>query len=87
MPSPFPGMNPWLENPALWRDVHHSLISALRDELAARLRPHYFVAVEMHTYISLAPDVPATSRYPDVMVIKRGGPAVVTATPAEETHS
>ncbi len=84
MPSPFPGMNPWLENPALWRDVHHRLISALADELAPRLRPRYFVAVETHTYISVAPDVPPASRYPDVMVIKRGGPAVATATPAEE---
>ena len=83
MPNPFPGMNPWLENPALWRDVHHRLISALADELGPRLRPRYFVAVETHTCISIAPDVAPASRYPDVMVINRGGLAVATATAAE----
>ena len=25
MPSPFPGMDPYLESPLRWRDVHHSL--------------------------------------------------------------
>jgi hypothetical protein len=71
MPNPFPGMNPWLETPALWRDVHHSLITALRNDLAPRLRPRYFVAVETHTFISLAPEAPGASRYPDVMVVER----------------
>ncbi|MGL5058451.1 MAG: DUF4058 family protein [Microcoleus sp.] len=23
MPSPFPGMNPYLENPEFWPEVHH----------------------------------------------------------------
>ena len=71
MPNPFPDMNPWLEDPALWRDVHHRLISALANNLAPRLRPRYFVAVETHTYISVAPGEPGSSRYPDVMVINR----------------
>ena len=30
----FPGMNPWLEHPTLWPDVHNSLITAIRDTLA-----------------------------------------------------
>ncbi len=46
MPTPFPGMDPYLEHPALWPNVHASLIIALRDELAPRLRPRYYVAVE-----------------------------------------
>jgi len=71
MPNPFPGMNPWLENPAIWRDVHHRLISAIANHLAPRLRPRYFVAVETHTFISLAPDTPGLSRYPEVMVVER----------------
>jgi hypothetical protein len=29
MPSPFPGMNPYLEHPALWSGVHHRLIKAI----------------------------------------------------------
>ena len=30
MPSPFPGMDPYLETPLLWGDVHHELISQIR---------------------------------------------------------
>ncbi|MBC7964613.1 MAG: DUF4058 family protein, partial [Fuerstia sp.] len=26
MPSPFPGMNPWMEAPELWLGVHAALI-------------------------------------------------------------
>ncbi|WP_376792156.1 DUF4058 family protein [Thermoflexus sp.] len=51
MPSPFPGMDPYLEHPALWTDVHNSLIAALRDELAPRLRPRYIVAIEERIYL------------------------------------
>jgi len=79
MTYPFPGMNPWLENPLLWHDVHQALTIALRDDLAARLRPRYFVGVETHTYI-LIPDEKRKSRYPDVTIVERGGPPVMTAT-------
>ena len=49
MAYPFPGMNPWLENPGLWRDVHHRLIGTLGDALGAELAPRYFVAIETYT--------------------------------------
>jgi hypothetical protein len=34
MPSPFPGMNPYLEHPERWSTVHNRLIVALADVLA-----------------------------------------------------
>src|SRR5437667_264154 len=37
MPSPFPGMDPYLEEPGLWPDVHHELISELRAVLNVQL--------------------------------------------------
>jgi hypothetical protein len=77
MSYPFPGMNPWLEHPWLWRDVHHTLISAIRDDLAPRLRPRYFVAIELTTYVSQLPVISPRIRYPDVMVVEQGGPALV----------
>ncbi len=46
MRPPFPGMDPWLEDPELWPDVHNSLIISIRDALAPMLRPSYFVQVE-----------------------------------------
>ena len=29
MRPPFPGMDPWLEHPAIWPDVHNRLITAI----------------------------------------------------------
>jgi hypothetical protein len=46
MPSPFPGMNPYLENPELWSDFHHRVITAIADLLAPQLEPKYIVAIE-----------------------------------------
>ncbi len=82
MPYVFPGMDPWLETPAIWRDVHHRIITALAEELAPLLRPRYFIAIETHTYIALAPDQPISSAYPDVMVINRGGAPVAAGVTA-----
>jgi len=50
MPSPFPGMNPYLEHPELWAGVHLLLIAALTESLAPQLRPKYRVAVEVRMY-------------------------------------
>ncbi len=33
MPSPFPGMDPYLEDPVGWTDVHQRLITTLSTEL------------------------------------------------------
>lgn len=79
MSYPFPGMNPWLEEARIWRNVHQSLITALRDILAPQLEPRYFVDIETHTYISTAPTLPIQTRYPDVSILKIGGPAVAVA--------
>ena len=37
----FPGMNPYLESPALWSDVHSWLIVELARELNPSLIPKY----------------------------------------------
>ncbi|QZZ19129.1 DUF4058 family protein [Leptothermofonsia sichuanensis E412] len=50
MPSPFPGMNPYLENPVLWREVHKLLIAELARTLNSQLDPRYRVAVEERVY-------------------------------------
>src|SRR5271157_698533 len=52
MPSPFPGMDPYLEYPGIWPDVHHNLISDTQGLLGAQLRPKYIVRVEERTYIA-----------------------------------
>ena len=84
MPHPFPGMNPWLEDARLWRDVHQSLITALRDVLAPQLEPRYFVAVETHTYVSASPTQPIRTRYPDASILKIGEAATAYTLPHGE---
>ena len=41
MPSPFPGMDPYLEHPARWTGVHDGLIGAARAQLNAVLPAGY----------------------------------------------
>jgi hypothetical protein len=45
-------MDPYLENPQLWPDVHHGLISDIQAELNRGLRPRYVARVELRVYIS-----------------------------------
>lgn len=73
MPSPFPGMDPYLEHPALWPDVHQRLIVALADSLGPTLRPRYRVAVEERVYVT---DVegPLFIGRPDMSVVNAGPP-------------
>jgi len=56
MPTPFPGMDPYLEHPALWPDVHNSLIAAIRDEMAARVAPRYYIGLEQRAYLVMPDD-------------------------------
>jgi uncharacterized protein DUF4058 len=51
MPSPFPGMNPYLEHPSVWHDFHQSFIPAAREALTPQVTPRYFVRVEEHVYL------------------------------------
>jgi Protein of unknown function (DUF4058) len=50
MPSPFPGMDPYLEHPSAWPNIHHRLITAIADVLAPQLLPKYQIVVEERIY-------------------------------------
>ncbi|MEG4940364.1 DUF4058 family protein [Microcoleus sp. F4-D5] len=50
MPNPFPGMNPYLESPDFWPEVHSRLIVAIADALVPQLLPKYRVAIEKRIY-------------------------------------
>ena len=50
MPSPMPGMDPYLEHPSSWPNFHHRLITAIAISLGPQLRPKYRVVVEEATY-------------------------------------
>ncbi|MUG97303.1 DUF4058 family protein [Scytonema sp. UIC 10036] len=52
--NPFPGMNPYLEQPELWHQVHNRLIVAVADEITPQIAPKYRVAIEERVYTSIA---------------------------------
>lgn len=51
MPSPFPGMDPYLEDPAFWPDFHDSFIVYWRDALNDRLPDAYEARVNERTRV------------------------------------
>jgi hypothetical protein len=51
MPSPFPGMNPYLEQEDVWHDFHESFMPQAREFLASQLPAHYLVKIDEHLYI------------------------------------
>lgn len=66
--APFPGMDPWLERPAPWPDVHNRLVTAVADEITPLIAPRYYVALERRTYV-LRPDELVLVERPDVSVV------------------
>src|SRR5437763_15475627 len=77
MPSPFPGMDPYLEEPGLWPDVHHRLISFAALSLTQQLRPKYYARIEERTYISDEKDlIEAEIHEPALKVIERASRTV-----------
>jgi Protein of unknown function (DUF4058) len=58
MPSPFPGMNPYLEQDAFWQDFHLEFLPAIRGRLVAQVRPKYIVMLDEHLYVQELPPEP-----------------------------
>lgn len=65
MTLPFPGMDPYLEHPALWEGVHARLVVAVANQLQPLLDPRYVASVEERVFIE-GPQ----QRIPDVWVQK-----------------
>lgn len=93
MPSPLPGMNPYLEQPALWPDFHAAFLFELKARLVSLIRPRYLVLLERHVFVQEPPGEPTTiGLRPDVLIAtsarrEGGGVAVVeAAAPVEVEH-
>lgn len=98
MPSPFPGMDPFLESPRFFPDLHGSLITLIKGMLQSALPNAYFAASSERVWV----EAPDRLIEPDVHVTRRGRrddeetnggvavavmaePVVVTV-PVEERH-
>src|SRR3954454_24510463 len=73
MPSPFPGMNPFLERDDVWPDLHHRLIDRLADALADQVDPRYLVKIEEQLYVRDAPGSPHRAGPRADVAVKPGG--------------
>ena len=81
MPSPFPGMDPYLEAPGLWPDVHHEMMSVAREMLNIQLRPRYHVRLEERVYVSDENDPARDVIIPDLKIMRATNkPAASAAT-------
>ncbi len=71
MPSPFPGMDPYLEAPHIWPDFHNALAGELRNELNQTLPNPYYARLEMRPELGIIEERGATHRIvPDVTVVR-----------------
>lgn len=52
MPSPFPGMNPYLERSGVWETFHLQLLAVAQQQLVAQIDPRYVVTVGTRMYVA-----------------------------------
>ncbi|NNJ09886.1 DUF4058 family protein [Chloroflexales bacterium ZM16-3] len=71
MDSPFPGMNPYLEAPSMWPDVHHELIAIIRDQIQRKLSPAYRAVITPYAVFESIEIAPVRRVVPDVAIIER----------------
>ncbi|MBW3539589.1 MAG: DUF4058 family protein [Planctomycetes bacterium] len=89
MPSPIPGMDPWLEQH--WGDVHTSIVTYCRDRLQRALPRDLRARVEERVYLEYEEGANGRHVIPDVRVVEypRSGPprqasaGVATLVPTE----
>ena len=85
MPSPFPGMDPFLEDPHYWSDVHGRFINALSDQLGDLVSPHFVVRFESRVYVAMADEVLLGQIIPDVYILNRPTAEAISAATASDS--
>ncbi len=70
MPSPFPGMDPYLEHPEFFPGLHNRLIVELSNELQAALPPAYYAEIGSRVWI----EYPDRRIEPDVNILRLNRP-------------
>lgn len=68
MPSPFPGMDPYLEQSGAWGDFHLEFISCLRGAIGSQLPRSYDARIQERITLIESFDNPRQSFEPDVIV-------------------
>lgn len=70
--SPFPGMDPYLENPVTWPDFHSALASEIRVQLNKSLPAQYYAHLQRRPELGVVLEGGTLHRIvPDLTVIRR----------------
>jgi hypothetical protein len=82
MPSPFPGMDPYIEGAGIWESFHATLVVRLADQLQPQVGPRYVVRPQERMGVvfesrPVVPDVTVTQAPPGGTPGQRGGVAVL----------
>jgi hypothetical protein len=72
MPSPFPGMDPYLEDPSVWMDFHERFITYCSDALNDRLPDAYETRIEERVNLVSLSDERIASFRADVAISQLG---------------
>lgn len=80
MKTPFPGMDPYLEAPGLWPDVHNALALGLRSQIQRQISPRYAAVLVPYTAFETIDITTVRAIVPDVGVIER------EAEPQQQQH-
>jgi hypothetical protein len=78
MDAPFPGMDPYLEHPALSPGLHNRLIITMANQLQPLLMPRYIASIEQRVFV----EGPDRESIPDMLVRKLQPSAAATITQA-----
>src|SRR6516165_2590650 len=93
MPSPFPGMDPFLETNPIFQELHTQMLAQMQALLQPQLRPKYVARLERHLSEGSVWDAPQGAvslerKEPDITVAgrfsgrKHSGSTAVLARPA-----
>jgi len=74
MEPPFPGMDPYLEEPSMWPDVHAGFIAAMREQLQERIAPGYRAIITPYVVFESLEIAPVRAVVPDVGLFERDPP-------------
>jgi hypothetical protein len=76
MPSPFPGMDPFLETSPIFQELHTQMLAEMQAQLQPQLRPRYVARLERHLSEGSVWDAPQGAvtlerKEPDITVVSR----------------
>ncbi|MCA8996394.1 MAG: DUF4058 family protein [Planctomycetaceae bacterium] len=78
MQNPFPGMNPWLEAPGVWKGFHDAIVVKTVEQMQPSLRQQgYYIEIGERVWIADSRDI-----WPDNLVFRKLGPRSQPSQPA-----